>query len=76
MIATNWASQMLAACSATVSNTGWTSAGEFEITLQDVGGGGLPLPSRLLRLVEQPHILDGDYCLIGKGLQQAGRDWL
>ena len=37
--------------------------------LQDVGGRGLPL-QRLLRLVEQPHVLDGDHRLVGEGLQQ------
>ena len=37
--------------------------------LQDVGGRGLPL-QRLLRLVEQPRILDGDHGLVGEGLQQ------
>ena len=37
--------------------------------LQDVGRRGLPL-QRLLRLVEQPHVLDGDHGLVGEGLQQ------
>ena len=37
--------------------------------LQDVGGRGLPL-QRLLGLVEQPRVLDGDHGLVGEGLQQ------
>ena len=37
--------------------------------LQDVGGGGLPF-QRLLGLVEQPRVFDGDHGLIGEGLQQ------
>ena len=36
--------------------------------LQDVGGGGLPL-QRLLGLVEQPRILDGDDGLVGEALE-------
>ena len=36
--------------------------------LQDVGGRGLPL-QRLLRLVEQPRVLDGDHGLIGEALE-------
>ena len=55
--------------SAMASNTGCTSDGEAGDHLQDVGRRGLPL-QRLLRLVEQPHILDGDHCLVGEGLQQ------
>ena len=42
--------------------------------LQDIGRCGLPL-QRLLRLVEQPHVLDGDHGLIGKGLQQFDVMW-
>ena len=38
-------------------------------SLEDVGGRGLPY-QRLLSLVEQPHIFDGDDRLIGEGLQQ------
>ena len=37
--------------------------------LEDFGRRGLPL-QRLLGLVEQPHILDGDHGLVGEGLQQ------
>ena len=36
---------------------------------QDVSGGGLAL-QRLLRLLEQPRVLDGDDGLVGEGLQQ------
>ena len=35
--------------------------------LQHFGGGRLPL-ERFARLVEQPHVLDGDYRLVGEGL--------
>ena len=38
--------------------------------LQDVGRCGLPL-QRLLRLVEQARILDGDHGLVGEGLEQG-----
>ena len=38
--------------------------------VQHVSSRGLPL-QRLLRLVEQPHVLDGDHGLIGEGLQQG-----
>ena len=37
--------------------------------LQDLGRRGLPL-QRLLRLVEQPCVLDRDHSLVGEGLQQ------
>ena len=37
---------------------------------QDIGSRGLP-GQRLLGLVEQPRILDGDDCLVGKGLQES-----
>ena len=40
------------------------------MTFRDVGCCGLPL-QRLLRLIEQPRILDGDDGLIGEGLQQT-----
>src|SRR5262249_25800323 len=36
---------------------------------QDLTGGRLLL-QRLLRLVEEPHVLDGDYGLVGKGLKK------
>jgi len=38
--------------------------------LQHFGGGGLPL-QRLLRLVQQPHVLDRDDRLISEGLEQV-----
>ena len=37
--------------------------------LKDVGRGSLLLQS-ILRFVEQPHILDRNYRLIGKGLKE------
>jgi hypothetical protein len=37
--------------------------------LQHLGRRSLPL-QRLLRLVEQAHVLDRDHCLVGKGLEQ------
>ena len=58
-----------AARSAMASNTGCTSVGDSLITRQDLGGGGLPL-QRLLRLVEQPRVLDRDHRLVGEGLEQ------
>ena len=39
------------------------------MTLQDLGGRGLPL-QRLLGLVEQARVLDRDHRLVGEGLQQ------
>ena len=56
-------------CSTIASNTGCTSVGELLMTLQDLGGRGLPL-QRLLGLVEQAHVLDRDHRLVGEGLQQ------
>ena len=53
-------------------STGLTSVGEEAITLQDIGAAGL-VSQRLgqvaglcLHLVEQPYVLDGDRCLVGK----------
>src|ERR1700761_2421393 len=40
--------------------------------LQDVGSRGLPL-QRLLRLVEQPRVLDGDHGLMSEGLHETDR---
>ena len=66
-----------AALAAIASNTGWTSVGELEITRristgdhQDFGRGRLLL-ERLFRLVEQPHVLDGDDGLVGEGLEEG-----
>ena len=55
--------------SAIASNTGCTSVGELAITLRISARGGLPL-QRVLRLVEQPHVLDRDDGLVGEGLHQ------
>ena len=56
-------------CRAMASNTGCTSVVELLITLRISAGGGLLL-QRLLRLVEQPHVLDRDHRLVGEGLEQ------
>ena len=58
------------ALSAMASNTGCTSVGRAGDHLQNVGGGRLPL-QRLLGFVEQPHVFDRDYGLVGKSPQQA-----
>src|SRR6266567_2950209 len=53
--------------------------------LEDLGGRGLLLqglgefPAARLNFVEQPHVLDGDHCLVGKRrhkLDLLGRKWL
>ena len=44
-------------------------SGEAAMTLQDLGGRGLPL-ERLLGLVEQANVLDRDHGLVGEGLDQ------
>ena len=51
------------------SKTGSTSVGEPEMTFKMSAARGL-LFERLLRLVEQPHILDGDDRLVGERLQE------
>ena len=57
-------------------NTGSSSPGELEMTLQHLRGRGLLL-QRLaqiararLHLVEQPHVLDRDHRLVGEGRDQ------
>ena len=70
------ASQSRQACSAIVSNTGWTSVGELEITrrISPVAVCCSRLSVRLavarLQLFEQPDVLDGDDRLIGEGLEE------
>ena len=51
------------------SNTGCTSDGEAGDDLQDLGRAGLAL-ERLVRLPEQPRVLDRDHRLVGEGLEQ------
>ncbi len=51
------------------SNTGCVVGDRLADDLQYLGRGGLPL-QRLLRLVEQPRVLDRDHRLVGEGLQQ------
>ena len=59
-----------------VSNTGWTSVGELEMTrrisLVAVCCSSASVRSRLraFELGEQPHVLDRDHRLVGKGLEQ------
>ena len=61
--------QMRAACSATASNTGCTSDGELAITFR-MSAVAVCRSSASLRLVEQPHVFDGDHGLVGERLQQ------
>ena len=70
------ASHRRAAFRTIVSNTGWTSVGELEITrrisargrLLLEGLGQLAVPGPELR--EQPHVLDRDHRLVGEGRHQ------
>ena len=50
-------------------NTGCNSPGDFEMTLQHLGCGGLLLQG-FAQLVEQARVLNGDHCLGGKVLNQ------
>ena len=65
-----------AALSATVSNTGWMSVGELEITrrisLVAVCCSSASVRSAFLacELAEQPRVLDGDHGLVGERLEQ------
>ncbi len=52
-----------------LSNTGCGVGHRAADDLQHFGGGGLLL-QRLLRLVEQPRVLDRDHRLVGEGAQQ------
>ncbi len=63
------ASHSLAARSAIASSTGCTSVGELEMTRR-ISLIAVCCVERLLGLVEQAHVVDGDRRLPGKGLQQ------
>ena len=72
----NLASQMRVAFSSMAWNTGSSSPGELEMTLQHLRRRGLLLQrlgelarARLHRL-EQPHVLDRDHRLVGEGRDQ------
>ena len=65
----NLASQMRVAFASMVSNTGSSSPGELEMTLQHLRGRGLLL-QRFAQLVEQPGVLDGDDRLVGESGDQ------
>ena len=54
---------------AIASNTGVVSDGELAITFR-ISAVAVCRSSASLRLVEQPHIFDGDDGLVGKGLKQ------
>ena len=72
----NLASQMRVAFSSMAWNTGSSSPGELEMTLQHLRGRGLLLQrlaqivGALAQLVEQPRVLDGDDGLGGEVLYQ------
>ena len=72
----NLASQMRVAFSSMASNTGSSSPGELEMTLQHLRGRGLLLQrlgeivGALAQFVEQPRVLDGDDGLGGEVLYQ------
>ena len=72
----NLASQMRVAFSSMAWNTGSSSPGELEMTLQHLRGRGLLLQrlgeivGALAQLVEQPRVLDGDDGLGGEVLHQ------
>ena len=61
--------QARCALSTMASNTGCTSDGELAITFR-MSAVAVCRSSASLRLVEQPHVLDGDHRLIGEGPQQ------
>jgi len=61
--------------SAIAWKTGWMSPGEARDDAQHVCGGGLPL-ERLVRFIEQAHVLHGDHRLVAnvrKSLRSASR---
>ena len=72
----NLASQMRVAFASIASNTGSSSPGELEMTLQHLRRRRLLLQgfAQIVRarlyLLEQPHVLDRDYSLSGKSAQE------
>ena len=70
IIKASFASHSRAALSATASKTGWKSVGELAMTPR-ISLVAVCCSNASRELLEQPHVLDRDHRLVGKGFKQT-----